>query len=103
MVEEECHNIILLCCDNDQENGSRVLSQQSNLCRDIKRCILKDFCRDKGKLCHDKKWKGNEISQDKFVATKISMFQQTVQLATKIKEGNMLRHFKGLSRHRVQI
>ena len=31
------------------------------------------------------------------------MLQQTVQLATKIKEGNMSRHFQGLSRHRVQI
>ena len=35
--------------------------------------------------------------------TNISMLQQTVQIATKIKEGNMSRHFQGLSRHRVQI
>ena len=91
----------LLHCDNDQANGSRVLSQQSNLCRDIKSCRVKDFCCDKGKLCRDRKWKSNETNQDKFVATKISMLQQTVQLAKKIKEGNMSQHFQGLPRHRV--
>ena len=84
----------LLYHDNDQANGSRVLSQQLNLYCDIKSCRVKDFCRDR-------KWKSNEISPNKFVATKISMLQQTVQLTTKIKEGNMSRHFQGLSRHRV--
>ena len=93
----------LLCRDNDQENGSRVLSQQSNLCHNIKSCRVKDFYHDKGKLFRDRKQKKNETSQDKFVTTKISILQQTVQLATKIKEGNMLPHFQGLSRHRVQI
>ena len=76
----------LLYRDNDQANGSRVLSQQSNLCRDIKSCKMEDFCHDKGKLCRNIKWKSIETSQAKFVTTKISMLQQTVQLATKIKE-----------------
>ena len=38
-------------------------------------CRVKDFCCDKRKLCHDRKWKSNETSQDKFIATKISMLQ----------------------------
>ena len=85
-----------LCHDNVQANVSRVLSQKSNLCRDIKSCKVKDLCRDR-------KWKSNETSQDKFIATKISMLQQVVQLATKISKGNMSGRFQGLSRHRVQI
>ena len=44
----------LFCHNNDQTNGSRVLSQQSNLCRDIKSCRVKDLCCNKGKLCQDK-------------------------------------------------
>ena len=91
----------LLYHNNYQANDSRVVSQQSNLCPDIKICSVKDFCCNKEKLCCDKKSKSYKISEDKFVATKILMLQQTVQLATKIKEGNMSRHFQGLSRHRV--
>ena len=34
---------------------------------------------------------------------KISMLQQIVQLATKIKEGNMSGHFQSFSQHKVQI
>ena len=34
-LKEECCDIILLCHDKDQANGSRVLSRQSNLCCDI--------------------------------------------------------------------
>ena len=79
------------------------MSQQSNSCHDIKSCRVKDFCHDKGKLCRDRKWKSNETSQDKFIATKISMLQQIVQLVTKIKEGNMSRHFQGLSRHKFRF
>ena len=37
------------------------------------------------------------------VTTKISMLQQIVQLATKIMERNMSRHFQSLLRHKVQI
>ena len=92
----------LLYRNNDQVNGNRVLSQQSNLRRDIKSCRVKYLCRDKGKLCRDRKRKSNETSQDKFVMIKISMLKQTVQLV-KIKEGNMSRHFQGLSDQRVQI
>ena len=64
---------------------------------------MKNICHDKRKLCRDRKQKSNETSQDKLVATKISMLQQTVQLAIKIKEGNMLQHFSSLSRHKVHI
>ena len=35
-LKEECRDIILFSSSKDQENGSRVLSRQSNLCRDIK-------------------------------------------------------------------
>ena len=35
-LKEECCDIILLYHDKDQVNDNRVLSQQSNLCRDIK-------------------------------------------------------------------
>ena len=35
-LKKECCVIILLCCDKDQANGSRVLSRKSNLCCDIK-------------------------------------------------------------------
>ena len=55
----------------------------------IKRYREKDLCLDKRKLCYNRKWKSNETCQDKFVTIKTSMFQQTVHLATKIKEGNM--------------
>ena len=79
--------------NNDQTNGNRVLSQQSNLCCDIKSYRVKNFCLDKGKLFRDRKWKSNETSQDEFVPIKISMLQAKVQLAKKIKEGNMSRHF----------
>ena len=71
----------LLCRDNDQANGSRVLSQQSNLCHDTKSYRMTDFC-------HDKKRKSNETSQDKFVVTKILMLQQTVKLATNSSASN---------------
>ena len=66
----------LLCHDNVQANVSRVLSQKSNLCCNIKSCIVKDLYRDKGKLGRDRKWKSNETSQDKFIATNISMLQK---------------------------
>ena len=62
----------LLCRENDQENGSRVFYQQSNLCRDIISCRVKYSCRDKVKLFLDRKWKSNETSQDKFIAANIS-------------------------------
>ena len=75
VLEKECRNIILLCRDNDQANGSRVLSQQSNLCCNIKSYRVKDFYHKKRKLCHDKNRKSNETSQDKFFTTKISMLQ----------------------------
>ena len=35
-LKEEYRDIILLCRDKDKANGSKVLSRQSNLCRDIK-------------------------------------------------------------------
>ena len=76
----------LLCRNNDQENGSRFLSQQSNLCQYIKSYRVKDFYRDKGKFYHDRKWKSNKT---RFVATNILILQQKVQLATKIKEVNI--------------
>ena len=60
------------------------------------------FVVTKRKLCHDRKWKRIEKIQDKFVVTKISMLQQTVQPTTKTKEGNMSRHLHSLSRHKVQ-
>ena len=43
--------LFLLYCDNDQANNSRVLSQQSNLCRNIKSCRVKNICCEKRKLC----------------------------------------------------
>ena len=69
---------ILFCSIATMIKQSRVLSQQSNLCHDIKSFRVKNICHDKIKLCRDRKWKSNEISQDKLVATKISMLQQTV-------------------------
>ena len=54
-------------------------------------------------IYRDKKWNSNETSQDKLVATKNSMLQQTIQLTTMIKEGNMLQHFPSMSQHKVQI
>ena len=72
----------LLCRDNDQENGSRFLSPQSNLCRDKRGCKVKDLCRDKGNFFCDRKWKSNETSQDKVCCDKDFN-------ATKIKERNI--------------
>ena len=87
----------LLCHDNVQANVNRVLSHKSNLYRDIKSCKVKESMSRQRKVRSRRKWKSNKISQDKFIATKISMLQQTVQLATKINKGNMSRHFQGLS------
>ena len=47
VLDEKCRNIILLYRDNYQANSSRVLSQQSKLCRDIKSCRGKNICRDR--------------------------------------------------------
>ena len=44
----------------------------------------------------------DKTRQDKYVATKISMLQQTAQLATKIKEGGLSRQLQSLSQHKVQ-
>ena len=45
-----------------------------------------EFCRDRRKFGRDRNCMRNEISQVKFVATKISMSQQIAQQATRTKE-----------------
>ena len=77
------------------EFSSKPMSQHKEMKRE-------ERCRNKRKLCHDRKWHSNETSQDKLVVTKVFYVATNSQRMTKIKEGNMLQHFQSMLRHKVQ-
>ena len=72
-----------------QENGSREVSRQSNLCCGITSLRGEKECCDKTKLCRDRKWQSNETSQDKLVTTKVFYVATNISTIDKIKAENM--------------